>query len=57
MYPLREVHVNAEDPNILWTGPLGQSLKDRGRGGGRGGFNSHCMEGEERCGSDDSRPW
>jgi hypothetical protein len=48
-YPLREVHFDAEDANILRTGALGQGLKDRGRGkGGRGSFDSHCIEGEER---------
>jgi hypothetical protein len=43
-YPLGEVHFDAEDSNILWTGTLGLRVKD-GRGGrgegGRGSFDSH----------------
>jgi hypothetical protein len=46
-YPLREVHFDAEDTNILWARTLGLGIKDRGRGErGSGSFNSHCMREE-----------
>ena len=49
-YPLREVHFEAEDTNILRTGALNLRVED-GEGGrgesGRGGFDSHCGVKEE----------
>jgi hypothetical protein len=43
-YPLRKIHLDAEDSNILWTGTLGLRVKD-GMGGrgesSRGSFDSH----------------
>jgi hypothetical protein len=43
-YPLREVHLDAEDSNILRTRTLGLRVKDGGDGG-RGEGRRGCFDG------------